>query len=107
MENSLISWLENWFLSNCNNDWEHSYGITIETTDNPGWYIKIDLKNTSLENEEREYILTEKNENDWYGIKVENAEFVASGDPSKLSLLLNIFKKMVEEKNNYELYHKI
>ncbi len=35
--------LENWLMKNCNGDWEHQGGITIESTDNPGWHIKVDF----------------------------------------------------------------
>ena len=100
MEIDILNWLEKWFVSNCNGDWEHSYGITIETLDNPGWDIKIDLKNTPLANEKLEYTYTKKNENDWFGIKIEKAEFYAFGDPNKLSFLLELFKKFVEEKTS-------
>lgn len=99
MGNGAIKWLEEWYLSNCNNDWEHSYGITIETTDNPGWHVKINLKDTPFENGKRDYVLTKINENDWLGFKIENAEFVAVGDPSKLSKLLELFREFVEERN--------
>ncbi|WP_312236591.1 Imm53 family immunity protein [Stenotrophomonas sp.] len=33
----------------CNKDWEHTFGITIEALDNPGWHIRIDLIETELE----------------------------------------------------------
>lgn len=98
MDNDLLKWIENWYKNNCNGDWEHSYGITIETLDNPGWDIKIDLKNTLLEHEKIEYTLNEKNDNDWFSMKVDNAMFIASGDPDKLSLLLGLFKKFAEDR---------
>ncbi|MBN6041230.1 Imm53 family immunity protein [Amycolatopsis sp. 195334CR] len=28
--------LERWFAGQCDDDWEHRYGITLETRDNPG-----------------------------------------------------------------------
>lgn len=31
----ILKWLENWYSSNCDGDWEHLYGITIRTLDNP------------------------------------------------------------------------
>jgi len=34
-----FSRLETWFASMCNGDWEHTYGITLETVDNPGWLL--------------------------------------------------------------------
>ena len=100
MNKDLFSWIEKWYANNCNGDWEHSYGITIETLDNPGWEIKIDLKNTSLENENIDYILTENSEEDWYGIKVENSQFIATGDPYKLSFLIEKFRQFIEERTN-------
>lgn len=38
-----ISELENWLKKRCDGDWEHQGGISIESTDNPGWYIQIDF----------------------------------------------------------------
>ncbi|WP_126978382.1 Imm53 family immunity protein [Frigidibacter oleivorans] len=35
--------LENWLKSRCNGDWEHQGSISIESTDNPGWHIKVDF----------------------------------------------------------------
>jgi len=98
MNNDILKWLERWYTDNCNGNWEHSYGITIETLDNPGWDIKIDLKDTVLEKEKIEYEFNKKNENDWYGIKIEDSVFSAFGDPNKLSFLLELFKKFVDER---------
>ncbi len=41
--------LQSWFVNQCNGVWEHEHGISIETTDNPGWLVKIDLVGTALE----------------------------------------------------------
>ena len=45
----MINWLQDWYKNQCNDEWEHDYGITIGTLDNPGWDVKIDLIGTSLE----------------------------------------------------------
>jgi hypothetical protein len=29
--------LQVWYGAQCNGSWEHTYGIKIETLDNPGW----------------------------------------------------------------------
>jgi hypothetical protein len=34
-ENNL-QWLQKWFESQCDGDWEHEFGITFKTVDNPG-----------------------------------------------------------------------
>ena len=62
MQQEIINWVEDWYQSNCNGDWEHQYGITIETTDNPGWSVKIDLKNTIFEKEVKKYELKQNSE---------------------------------------------
>jgi hypothetical protein len=41
-----LSLLEEWFVARCNGNWEHGSGISIETLDNPGWRVKIDLRDT-------------------------------------------------------------
>jgi hypothetical protein len=38
-----------WYESNCDGDWEHGYGVRIDTLDNPGWTVSINLKDTRLE----------------------------------------------------------
>lgn len=92
----VLNWIEKWFLSQCDGGWEHSYGIKIESLDNPGWAVTINLAETDLENLEIPYKLVEITENDWYGIKVENQLFEAFGDPMKLEFLLLEFRKLVE-----------
>ncbi|MDR2206285.1 MAG: immunity 53 family protein [Flavobacteriaceae bacterium] len=91
----IIKWIEDWFASHCDGDWEHSYGIKIKTIDNPGWHIEIDLEDTPLENLSIDYSLTEFSETDWYGYSVKDGKFKASGDITKLSYLLEIFRNMV------------
>lgn len=98
MNNNLITWIENWYKNNCDGDWEHSYGITIETLDNPGWDVKIDLIKTPLENKKIKYTYNKKSESDWYGYELNNGVFKAFGDPHKLLFLLELFKNMMEGK---------
>ena len=45
----VFEWLQNWFKSQCDGDWEHEYGVKIETVDNPGWYVVINLTGTECE----------------------------------------------------------
>jgi hypothetical protein len=97
MANSTIIWLQNWYNSQCNGDWEHSFGIRIGTLDNPGWSVKINIKETNLESYEFDSGLIENNNNDWYTYKFEDGEFKAYGDPSKLEFLLSKFKEEIEK----------
>ncbi len=90
-----IKWLEEWYQSQCNGDWEHSYGIEIETLDNPGWSVTIDLNETAVVLNNSPYELVEVSENNWYGYSINENIFTASGDPAKLLFLIDLFRKLV------------
>lgn len=103
-----LEWIENWYRSQCDGDWEHGNVIKIESLDNPGWSIKIDLTDTDLQDLVIEYKLVEGDEvyvdafgttqtADWYGFAVEDRKYDAIGDPGKLQFLLETFRRLVEE----------
>jgi elongation factor P hydroxylase len=95
MEDNLITWLQNWFQSNCNSDWEHGSAITIQSLDNPGWSICIDLESTDMENENFESIAIERTEDDWIHCKVEGFFFKGACGSLNLSEVLEIFQTWV------------
>jgi len=94
----ILKWIETWYNDQCNGDWEHSFGIKIETIDNPGWLIEIDLTETDYADLKLDYVFIESDINNWHGRKVENAVYKAFGDPSKLEFLLLEFKKWTEKR---------
>jgi hypothetical protein len=87
-----LRWLMEWFKSNCDGDWEHGYGIRIETLDNPGWIIKIDLTDTPLEDKFFPTIFENKGDLDWVDCRVEGVLFIGDGDPDKLEYLIEVFR---------------
>jgi hypothetical protein len=97
MEN--LKWLENWYLSNCNGDWEHCYGIKVETLDNPGWYIEINLHETADEGKHFEILEHEKANDNWIHCKVENNIFYGYGGINNLVDLLQVFKDWSSSNN--------
>ena len=38
-----------WYRAQCDGDWEHHHGVSIQSTDNPGWWVKIDVRQTPLQ----------------------------------------------------------
>jgi len=90
MDGTLLTRLQNWYHSNCDGDWEHSFGISIETLDNPGWTVKIELTDTNLEDLHYEKRV-DNGDLDWLFIKANEKVFEASGDPDKLQTILTIF----------------
>lgn len=92
----LIKWLEEWYLSLCNGDWEHCYGIKIGNIDNPGWSVDIDLENTYLEDVEFKEIEENRNENDWFFCRIKQKVFQGRGGAKNLGEILTIFKNWAE-----------
>lgn len=87
-----IDRLQAWYESMTAGDWHHTYGITIENIDNPGWELRIDLQDTGLygkdfirKQEQRE------NVNDWIHCRVENGQFKGFGGPRQLDEIITIF----------------
>lgn len=88
----ILERIQNWYKLNCNGDWEHSYGYSISTLDNPGWSVAIDLTETPLEALEykRDYQNIEK-EHDWFSIEsVDNVLKIYCG-PNNLRQAFEIF----------------
>jgi hypothetical protein len=96
MSQPILAWIERWYQSQCNGDWEHCFGVHINTLDNPGWDVSIGVSETALEGLEIAYTLDERSESDWFGISVKKNQYGASGDPSKLTFLLERFRELVE-----------
>lgn len=100
MRKSIISSFQEWYCAQCDGEWEHEHGIKIETLDNPGWAVMIDLTGTNLENINFTEIRIEKNVSDWVYCSVENNVFKGFGGPSNfeeiVSYFVNIFYKSTE-----------
>ncbi|KZN66437.1 hypothetical protein N473_08585 [Pseudoalteromonas luteoviolacea CPMOR-1] len=84
--------IQNWYFSQCNDDWEHAFGIKIDTLDNPGWSLRIDLSETLLEGRAFTTIEVDyDSDKNWIMCKVENNQFIGACGPLKLEAMLNIF----------------
>ena len=38
---TILDVLDSWLKNKCNGIWEHQHGITLESTDNPGWWLFV------------------------------------------------------------------
>ena len=101
---NVLSWLQEWFLLNCDGDWEHENQIKIETVSNPGWFIVIDFTNTTLENLPEINHECNNGSDDWYFYNINKFKFTASGDVNKLEYLLQKFREIVESFKDSEQY---
>jgi immunity protein 53 of polymorphic toxin system len=62
----VLTWLQGWYATQTDGDWEHSNGITIATLDNPGWSVEIDLADTALAGQVFDRRETHRSEDDWF-----------------------------------------
>jgi hypothetical protein len=87
--------LQQWYEAQCNGDWEHQYGISIETLDNPGWRVEIDLKDTRFAGVAFTRVEEKHQNGEWLLCRTENEKFVGAGDPSKLIVILQHFLEWI------------
>jgi len=94
---NLLSWLEEWYTSICNGDWEHQYGITIETMDNPGWHLKINVTYTLYSDIEFDEVRIERTEHDWVWCRKVDYTIDCMGGPQNLTEMLEIVRKWMSD----------
>jgi len=90
---NLLDDLQGWYEAQCDGDWEHSYGITIETLDNPGWSVRINLEGTGLEDVPFTEIEIDADQGTKHWLRCRRCgnTFVGFGSPDKLQTILDIF----------------
>lgn len=95
--------IQKWYAHQCDGDWEHQHGVRIETLDNPGWRVTIDLAGTEADGRSMEPIVRGLEEDaftDWHSLSVKDNKFEGAGDPSKLGFMLHTFLDWVERQDN-------
>ena len=95
-------WLQKWYQAHCNGDWEHGSGVRIETLDNPGWSITIDLENTELEDKRFDEFEFELSDDNWLICFIKNKKFEGYGGPVNFPEILRIFRNWAESGNDLE-----
>ncbi len=77
--------------SNFDGTWEHSQGLTIKSTDNPGWLVELDLKGARREAQFTYHIgdfPSSRNGNlgsgDWLHCQVVNGQFIGAASRGML-----------------------
>jgi Immunity protein 53 len=98
VDESSITWLEQWYHRHCNGDWEHLSRIKIETLDNPGWVVRIDLAGTEMA--DKPFVEPQLGPgvdgDDWLVCRVQDAVFEGYGGPAKLGAILAVFRAWCE-----------
>ena len=97
MHISALAELQSWYYAQSDGDWEHCYGIRIDTLDHPGWQVSIDLEDTDLE----DVVFAEVQHNemghcyednpDWFICRKVDKKFEGYGGPEQLEAMLRVF----------------
>lgn len=89
--------LQRWYLSNCDGYWEHQYGIQIETLDNPGWTLIVDLEETGKADQPFEEIKVDyDSDENWIIVEKVESKLKGACGPAKLSHLLQLVVDWLE-----------
>jgi hypothetical protein len=100
-----LAWLEQWYQEQCDGDWEHHCGVTIETLDNPGWLVQADLRARPAIATDRALAIvgdppSDTNGNQggptWMTCDIRAGKFVGAGDPTQLRAILAQLRSVVE-----------
>lgn len=94
MTNNGLDYLQVWYESKCDGEWEHSYGVTIETLDNPGWLVVI----TGEHGKNKKTLFIDEGDDNWIHIDAGDGEFKGAGDIKKLEIILDYAQKWLESK---------
>jgi hypothetical protein len=93
--------LQQWYAQQCDGDWEHRYGIHIESCDNPGWWVKIDLVGTLLQTKSFTPIVSNVDANGhpegprWLHCHIADNQWQGAGDESQLPTIICHFLSWV------------
>ena len=91
-----ISRLCAWYERQCVGEWHEDHGVKIDTLDNPGWSMKVDLEGTALQDKDFEEVRMERSDRDWLIARRSGLIFEAFGGPMNLNEMIESFLMWVE-----------
>lgn len=99
--------LARWFKSQIDGSWESDWGVTLQTLDNPGWMLEVNLDGTPLYAVPFKHLKTKRGKDDWVECAIQDhgraggeergRVFVAAGGPGNLEELVSIFCDWAEQ----------
>ena len=92
----LLDSLQSWYAGHCDGQREHQFGVKIETLDNPGWIVEIDLSGTSLANKSFSQRQEERSPTNWIRCSSKNGVFTGAGGERNLSEIIELFLAWTE-----------
>ncbi len=93
-----ISLLQKWYARHCDEDWEHSYGIKLDTLDNPGWILTVDLADTEFSDFSLPMSRIDRSQEDWIQSEISGRRYIACGGVFNLEEIIMQFLIFVGER---------
>jgi hypothetical protein len=93
-----LEFLVRWYRTQCDGDWEHQYGVSIESLDNPGWLLRVDISQTPLAGTTLARVRTDRSETDWVQCTCDGVTFQAACGPGNLEEALDAFRRFAESR---------
>jgi hypothetical protein len=87
---------EKWYVAQCDGLWEHAWGIKIETLDNPGWMVQINLNETRKDGATLETVTINRSDRDWVLYWVAENQYRIACGPENLSEAIGMFIQWYE-----------
>jgi hypothetical protein len=92
----LLGKISRWYDAHCNDNWEHHEGISIESIDNPGWSLRVGLRDTELFGREFLTMEVQRSDRDWLVCRIVDETFEGVGGPANLPELIQTFLSWAE-----------
>jgi len=95
-----LQWLMDWFQSQCNEDWEHGYGVRIRMDQNTECVLSIITLDTDweIEGEAKGHY---EGKQGWYDYRLDQEEFAAKCSGNQLKKMIAEFRRYLE--SGYQL----
>jgi hypothetical protein len=91
MRQDELAELQRWYDARCDGEWEHAFGVRIETLDNPGWSVEVDLAGTPLAGRAFPSVRDMAPAREWLSCEVSGDTFRGAGGPPMLGRILRVF----------------
>jgi hypothetical protein len=82
--------LQEWYALMADGDWEHEFGVSIETIDNPGWVVSVDLEGTPLDGSVCD-VDTQSGDGEWLRATCDGKKFEVACGPRSLDRAIGTF----------------
>lgn len=89
--------LQDWYISNCDGDWEHQCGFKLQTLDNPGWAFTVDLDKTHQEYQSfTEQKINYEHDTQWLIVSKKGSKLTGACGPTELETMLTLVTEWLQ-----------